>query len=175
MALVVEDGTGRADANGYISVDDANTYFADRNVTAWDSVAEPEAAIILATDFMLNMYRMRWKGFRRFTTQALDWPRVAAEKPDSIGMGYGGYPNYYLLTEIPSEVKLACAELALRASAGSLAPDLSPDDYIKIARVGPISVEYADYRPLVSLFRSVEQKLAPLLVGTAGVAMIAGR
>lgn len=175
MALVVEDGTGRADANGYISVDDASTYFADRNITAWDSVAEPEAAIILATDFMLNMYRMRWKGFRATIAQALDWPRVYAEKPDANGMGYGTYPNYYLTTEIPSEVKLACAELALRASASSLAPDLSPDDYIKIARVGPISVEYAEYRPLVSLFTSIEQKLAPLFVGSSGVAMIAGR
>lgn len=54
MALIVEDGTGLADAESYLSVADADTYHADRNNEAWQdySTAEKEAALRKATQYI---------------------------------------------------------------------------------------------------------------------------
>lgn len=177
MALVTETGAGLPNSNSYISITDADAYFADRGNAVWDAFDNSDnktPALIKATDFMLQMYRIRWQGYRFLTTQALDWPRAYVPTPDQIGYGFG-YALYYSTNVIPNEIKTACAELALRAATsttGELAPDLTPDDYIKLARVGPISVEYSAYRPLISLFRSVEARLAPFLVGSMGTARV---
>jgi hypothetical protein len=66
MTLTVEDGTGKADAESYISVADADTYFTARNNATWAalSTSDKEAALRKATDYMLQAYRVRWAGMR---------------------------------------------------------------------------------------------------------------
>src|SRR3990167_1017081 len=166
MALVVEDGTGLANANSYISVADADTYFADRNNTDWDNVEEKEAALILATDYMVSMYRLRWKGYKVLTTQALDWPRYEVDKPDS---NYA-CRAFYESNEIPIEIKRACAELALRSVVtGGLTPDVSSDDQLSSVKVGPIELSYKEGSSPVKTFRQVSAILAPFIVGSNGM------
>src|SRR5687767_6245334 len=77
MALEVEDGTGKANAVSYISLADADTYFAARAVEAWEDAdeVEKESALIRATDALDSWARGRWKGTKKTSTQALAWPR----------------------------------------------------------------------------------------------------
>lgn len=171
MALIVEDGTGLATAESYVSSAFADTYHAARGNTTWADVDDKDGALRRATDFMVNMYRMRWKGYRTNTVQVLDWPRSLVEKPDTLWGGFSGI-GYYLINEIPIEIKTACCELALRAATGDLAPDITPDDMAKMVKVGPIEIQYKDFGTIIKVFRSVEAKLAPFFVSNAGTARL---
>ena len=155
MTIIVEDGTGLADAETYISVSDANTYHAARGATAWAALSESdkEAALRRATDYMGQAYRPRWAGQRATSTQALDWPRT--------GVVVDGYE--VASTVVPSAVSRACAELALRASAEELSPDLERG--IKRERVDVIETEYDTASPQAKRFRAVDQLLSAYLSG----------
>lgn len=133
MAIVVEDGTGLADAEAYISVADADAYFLARGNTVWAALAEPakEAALRLGADYMEAVYGHRWKGARISMTQALSWPR------DGVCVNGFDVPD----DVVPLAVARANAELAVRASAGSLLVDQGAQ--VVSETVGPISVTYA--------------------------------
>lgn len=154
MALVVEDGTGKADAESYISVADAGTWHSNRGNTAWAAIATEaakEAALRKATDYMVQVYSLRWKGNRVTATQALDWPREGVEV-------YGFEIDSDVL---PEAVANACAELALRASAGDLTPDVTRRTLRE--KVGPIEVEYDPNAPTLPDYQAIDNMLAPYL------------
>jgi len=153
MALTVEDGTGLADAQSYISVTDADTHFSARGITLWDTLleAEKEQALTRATDYMVQAYRTRWLGERVLSTQALDWPREGVEVDGfEIDAGF-----------VPAEVKRACAELAFKAASGELAADLERETLRE--KVGPIEVEYNPNGLLYKRYRAIDLLLAPYL------------
>ena len=160
MALIVADGTGRADAESYISVADASTYHTNRGNTAWAAASsgDQETALRRAADYMQQAYRLRWKGYRVWLSQALDWPRSGVIYRDSY------LSAFYLTTEVPGEVRHAQCELALRALSESLNPDVT--QAIKSETVGPLKVEYDSYSPPGPVFISIDQLLLPLLKGT---------
>ena len=56
MALIVEDGNGIAGADSYATEAQADLYHEHRGNTAWYSVADKEAALRKATDFMPVSY-----------------------------------------------------------------------------------------------------------------------
>ena len=160
MALTVETGTGAANSESYASVADADTYHTLRGNTNWiDDVdmttAAKEAALRRATDYMNQAYRMRWNGNRINTTQALDWPRANVPQRD---FSLTGFTSYYATDSIPVEVKNACMELAFRAAAGELAGDLTQG--IKREKVDVLEVEYDNYSPQYTRYRSIELLLA---------------
>ena len=66
MSLIVEDGTGKSNAESYISVADADTYHSNRDNTDWAALttAEKERLLRIATDYMVAVYRLRWDGYR---------------------------------------------------------------------------------------------------------------
>lgn len=131
MALEIEDGTGKANAEAYISVADADTYHGNRGNAAWAALATPakEAALRQAADFMCTA--LRWSGARATATQALDWPRTGTE-----------LNGFQVASDVvPEVVRRACAELALRASSGSLLPDAEP--VVTEETVGPLTTKYA--------------------------------
>lgn len=155
MSLTVEDGTIVTGAESYITVADATTYHAARGNTAWAALsdANKEAALRRATDYMVQSYRSRWKGSRATSEQALDWPRIGVE-----------VDGYAVDTDIvPTPVARACAELALRASADELAPDL--DRAVVRERVDVIETEYDTTSPQATRYRAVDSLLAPYLTG----------
>jgi hypothetical protein len=175
MALVVEDGTGKADAESLISVADATSYHAARGNTAWADLASDtvrEQMLRRATDYMQATYKQRWKGVPVTTTQALDWPRAYVEReysystattpPSSID-GNLWWPS----NEVPVAVQRACAELALRAIDGDLAPDL--DAPVIREKVGPIETEYAVGARQSTVFRAIEGMLAPFFAASGGM------
>ena len=141
MALVVETGTGIANADSYLSVTDADTYNTNHSASAaWISAAEAvkEKALRLATQYLDVRYGGRWKSFRTNETQALAWPRAYAVDQD-------GY--YWDSNQMPQRLKDAAAELALRVVGGdTLFADITKPGTIKSqsVTVGPIqkSIEY---------------------------------
>jgi hypothetical protein len=174
MALIVEDGTGKADAESYIAVADATTYHANRGNTAWAGLASDtirEQHLRKAAEFMLQAYRLRWKGTRGSTTQALDWPRGLVERPDYTYAGLNGYTTisgdfYFPADEVPVEVQRACAELALRSIDGLLSADL--ERAVSRETVGPITVEYEKGALQTKRFEAVDNMLQPFLKPRGG-------
>jgi hypothetical protein len=165
MALEVEDGTGKANAEAYISAADATAYHAARANAAWAAVADDatrEAYLRRATDYMA-VYRDRWAGWRVSTTQALDWPRYEVPIRDA---SYAGAQllAYYPADAVPVQVQRACAELALRAIDGDLNADLAAP--VIEETVGPITTKYADGARQSKTFPAIDAMLAPFLDGS---------
>lgn len=161
MALIVEDGTGRADADTYCALADATTYHAAMGNAAWAALATDEVreqALRRATLYMGQTYRLRWAGYRKTDTQALDWPRHNVPKPDTSD---GRFMAYYDDDVVPVEVRNACADLALKASAGDLLADQS--QAVIERTVGPITTKYAAGSSATKRFVAVDRLLAPLL------------
>lgn len=157
MALIVEDGTGVTGAESYISVAAADTYFTNRGNATWAALAtdDKEAALRKATDYMEGRYR--WRGERVADGQALSWPRDCV-----YAFGYLVDSNV-----VPERVQRACAELAVRASADDLSPDLTAQ--VKQEIVGPISVTYADGARQATSYKAVDAMLAPYVYGIGSI------
>lgn len=106
--MVVEDGTGKADANSYASVEYADDYFSARGVSAWEELEteQKESALIRATDFIDNIYQ--WNGKKLTVTQSLRFPRQNLRD-------YEGNE----VTGIPACLKQAVCDAAVIASGGT--------------------------------------------------------
>lgn len=132
MAFTVQDDNGSVSgANSYATVAEASAYFSDRGILSWASVANKEAALVLATDYLDE--RFNYIGERLNVDQATEWPRYNAYDRDD---------NY--VEGIPTEVKEAVFEYALLAASQDLNPTPDRDDtgrkvQSKSEMVGPIS------------------------------------
>lgn len=106
MALTVETGSIVLGADSYVSLSDANAYFAKRNDPAsWTAAddAAKENALRIATKIVDGRYA--FVGTLVDTNnQALDWPRYNA---------YDSQDRFYDSNEIPQPVKDAVCEFAL--------------------------------------------------------------
>lgn len=122
MTLVVEDGTGRADAESYVALAFADDYHARFANAAWAAADEStrEAALRRATQYIDT--RFRFRGNPLTETQALAWPRDVAPWPVRA-------------------VQAATCEAALRALAEPLYTDADAAPVVQ-ETVGPISVTY---------------------------------
>lgn len=167
MPLIVETGAGLANANSYISLADANTYFADRGVTAWDLLDDTDQktpALINAAEYMRRTYGRRWLGVRSTLTQRLDWPRYGVLKPPAFpGDTYSdNFPGVYLPTQLPEEVRFAQADIAYKLASGiELDSDLGPP--VIEETVGPITTKYAAGARQYTVFTAIANSLAFLL------------
>lgn len=140
MTLVVEDGTGKTDANAFASLAYCKTYWTGRartHDTFSDAVLE--AAIIRATDHLSDGYR--WRGYKLKERghpdgeQALAWPR-------SYVWDRNGYS--VAQDEVPAEIQKATAEIALyeAGSPNAMQPIYNPHGRVKSERVGELAVTY---------------------------------
>jgi hypothetical protein len=132
MDLTVEDGTIVAGANTYISLADADAYFAARlNSGLWvnDTTATVKSqALANATKFLDE--NMEWLGYRTNSTQVLDWPRARVPNPElppigstvpwAYGAGNFGSPpfaamgvQYWPENVVPPRILDAVCELAI--------------------------------------------------------------
>jgi hypothetical protein len=140
MALTVEDGTGLAAADAYVSLTDFKTFCTGRAYRWEDSEDwQIEASIRLATGW-IDTYN-RYKGVRLTSTQALEFPRSGLIDWSS-----------YSITGVPLRVKQACSELAYKGLTESLYEDQNRGGQVMTESVGPISVTYADGAPVGKLW-----------------------
>lgn len=102
VAIVIEDGTGKSNANSYISEADADAYFEKHlYATDWTGTSNEVAALQMATRLIDDYFE--FEGKKVNDTQALEFPRF--DITDRSG---------FLIqsTTIPTDLKDATAELA---------------------------------------------------------------
>jgi hypothetical protein len=119
VSLIKETGSAAANSNSYADATDGDLYHeAHLYASSWTSAstATKEAALIMATR-LLDAY-FHYFGFKRLSTQALQWPRRLCPDPDSdaniafpSGVVLPGGP-YLSETAIPPALRDACCELA---------------------------------------------------------------
>jgi hypothetical protein len=166
MPLIVENGTGMANADSYVSLADANAYATSRGLTfpiAGADATLAEQALRRATVWLDAAYRGRFSGYRKNRrAQALEWPRTGAL--DALCP-----PNPIDPDAVPIEIVQATIEAAVRekAAPGSLSPDVTPGKIIsEVAVEVAVSVKYAtpggvqDQRPVSTVIDGI---LSPLL------------
>jgi len=122
VGIVVEDGTVVAGANSYVTRSQTDSYFKDVNDTVWSTVtgSNKDAAIVNASRYLQQQYRLRWLGSRVDAYQSVDWPRRGVPVVDffdpffnQIGTPLAFQDTYYIPEdEIPQEVKDAQMLLA---------------------------------------------------------------
>lgn len=169
--LIVEDGTGRADADALTSLTYCDAYHGAQGRADWTGEdADKEAAIRRATAYLSRS--ITWAGVRTHgRSQALAWPRSGCVDIE----GYGIKSN-----EIPSEVIDACAELALieLTTPGALSPVVVPADAIVEETIGPITTKYAAPLAGVNEHRAASAMVRDLIapfVCNGGTSSIVGR
>lgn len=163
MALITEDGTGLATAESLCSVTDATTYHAAMGNAAWAALTSDairEQCLRKATAYMEGRYRDKYSGMRKATTQALSWPRVWVPIKDAP------IASYYATDSVPSAVKNACAELALKSATAELLADQTQGEVSNA--VGAVSVSYDPFSPQETRYMAIYAMLKPYLSGNAG-------
>lgn len=146
--FIVEDGTGKSNANALITVAEADQIMENYSSSVdWHGLpgtpsdpekqAAKENAIREATRFMNVHYQ--WKGYRTYLQQALFMPRAWL---------YDDEGNCVGINTIPEKTKEACAYLSLKVAGGrSLLEDLENAQKVKRTKdvIGPLTeeIEYA--------------------------------
>lgn len=185
ITLEVESGTGKSNANAFITLQAAKKYFDGRKrdytseafgSTTTEREEALKAAIVRATDYLSESFL--WQGHRvkgrqhRDSAQALAWPRQGVTDREGHSVSDDS---------LPKELKHATAELAWfeLTNPHKLQPVFIPHDRITTMRAGSASVEFdtarsdADgARPVLRIVRDlIGQFLAhgtrSRLVGTA--------
>lgn len=165
MAIVVEDGSGKADANSFVTVDEADDFWSLRSDPDWAGaeVPEKEAALVNAADYLGFAYT--WRGQPRLTTQALCWPRSGAT-----------YANGEVVdpTTVPVAVQRAAILLAREALSTDLLRQTSDNETLtkESVQVGNISQSREFDRgtsgPNLKTFLPIDAVLADLLSSRRG-------
>jgi hypothetical protein len=157
MALVVEDGSNVAGANSYTTAAEFVSFNTDRGntVLAEADTSEIEAALVKATDYMTQKFRLLWKGARANADQRLDWPRRGVDVPDFFDPFFRELSNVPLSFQdtlfiaenaVPYEVKVAQILIANATfdasglSSGVLQASLGR--VTKREKLGELEVEY---------------------------------
>lgn len=165
MALVTEDGTGKTDAESYASVADADAYFVGRTgATAWAAAADTaakEKALRDATDYLEERYNTRWLGRKTNETQALAWPRAYLTTYDDFAIESDS---------MPTKVKRACMEMAVRALSEDILPDITAganNILEESATVGSLSktTKYSGTSNTLKTYRVTDMLLREFILG----------
>jgi len=141
MALTVEDGTGLAAAESYISEADADTYFGERgSPTAWTGLASAakESALRYATEWLDGQFDWVGTVVNFSTPQALGWPRNNASDHEARTLAS---------TSVPARVEDATCEVALAHAGTALNATQARGGQVVREKVGSIEVEYQPGAP----------------------------
>lgn len=175
MAIVVEDGTGKSNANSYVSLTDFKSYADARGLSYGADDALIEQALIRATNWIDATYRGRFPGVRtNGTAQALQWPRKAGSYQYGVYVSDAwsttvvdsdGAPiasNAVPVALINAECEAAVREIA---SPGGLAPDLDRGGDIRRIQAGSVAIEYSGTAPATTTFTAIDNLLSSILTG----------
>jgi hypothetical protein len=131
MALIVEDGTGKPDADSYSTAAEFVSYAARYGLTIPEGELAQEALLRRAA---LAMDGMKWKGCRTNSDQALAWPRRDVIIDTEIK------PSAY----IPARIQYGQMALAAEIYTDDIDPVDSRKGAVTLERVeGAVTREYA--------------------------------
>ena len=140
--IIVEDGSGVAGANSYISEADLLSYATDRGTT----LSTATDVLILRSMDYIEM--QRFIGVKAKDDQSLEWPRADLYK--------------YKSNEIPAELIKAQFALCVQIDLGN--DPLSPGDrQTKREKVDVIEVEYANSAASQTIVRTISAALYKIL------------
>lgn len=133
MALIIEDGTGKPDAQSYASVETLRAYAKARGESIPSDTPSCERLLLIAMDYMRGL---DYIGERASKEQAHDWPRV--------GVVIDGFP--YAKHELPRQLEQAQCALAIEAQRIELLPTAPANTSGPVIEqtVGPITTVYAN-------------------------------
>lgn len=157
FTFTVEDGTGLTGANSYVSVEEAEDYFAiDPNATAFLDLDDTNTEAYLAWASRLLDQKTKWRGSKTVETSGLRWPRVYVIDKDGNTIGRN---------VVPKAVKDATCELA------RFLMDYNPavgqgGDNIRRIMVDVVEIEYQEGTGQSDWPSLINQILRPL--GTFG-------
>lgn len=168
MAFTPEDGSGKPDANSLGSVAQADDYFTVRGQPTWAGAAatneNKEAALILATDYIVAEFEAELKGIPANVGQSLPFPRAQL-----VDQRTG---NFYANDSVPGPVLHALFELAkIAAVKGGLHNTAQPSDKQVIEKVtGPLTTKWQPRKPdeitASNRYPFVNKIMQPLLKGS---------
>ena len=156
MALITEDGTGRDDAESYVTVAYADNYATAHGLSAWTGLeAVKEVALRKATQYIDTTYNFR--SAKSYQYQALEFPRQMWD---------------WDLDPLMTRLRSATVELAVKALTESLFADVEPN-VVTLVKVGPITKQT---RPADTSgqkrYAHVDALLKQLTTGLGGVAVV---
>ena len=165
MALILEDGTGVANANSYVSQADVNAYvtqYIPASDAVWTLIAtgDKDNWIIQGTEIVELTYRARFRGSKGTKAQALYFPAVGVTLASS---------GYALDSDVvPTDLTDAVAYASVRLSEGKIFfGDKDDSSTIKREKLKAGSVEidteYANTANGVQVFPKIETLLSDLL------------
>lgn len=133
MALIVEDGTGVANANSFVTLDEIKAAAAARGVTLPATDADIEKLSFNAIDFIVSK-EGQMNGVRTFAEQDLPYPRT----------GVVIYSRALLPNGIPKTLKQAQIQLVFDGANGVplFTNDTPQEAAVKRDKVGPIETEF---------------------------------
>lgn len=151
MALVIEDGTGKADATSFVTFAETRAYASARGFTLPDDDVELEILITNSIDY-IQIYENEYDGERLTAIQALPFPRT------------GGYINGVLVPDgvIPPQVKSLQNGTIITLNQGVVLFPTTSERAIKRKQVGPLETEWFDAN-LTPTTSYIDVLLAPLL------------
>ena len=141
--MTLDATLGGASANSYVTVAEADAYFATSfGRTAWVSALPANKEIVLIESTRLLDLLVSWKGYVKSDTQALRWPRTYVPNIDGRYNGVGTIESYISDSTVPKDIKNAVFELAysLLSNGGFQA---SENELSKV-KVGPVSIDFSD-------------------------------
>lgn len=148
--IIVEDGSGVANANSYVSLEQQKQYALSRGLTLPDTDEAIESLMHQAVDYL--QYNYQYKGEKTYPDAELEFPRT----------GIKGYAS----DQIPTRVKNAQMQLATLAYTNDLAPVTSSG--VVREKVDVIEVQYSDGGDVTS-FQSdmIDNILSPFTQSTS--------
>jgi len=148
--MVIEDGSGREDADSFISVEEADAYHQRRGNEYWiaASAANKEAALVRACDYIEQGYSRLLHGARSTSWQRLSFPRYGIED-----LRYD---------EIPRWIKEAQCEAALLEirQQGCLSESWSEGGSLASEREGEVARSYREGQETIRKYPSIYRILA---------------
>lgn len=158
MSVTIDASAGGVSSNSYVSLTDADAYFANRlygtNFTG-KSNDDRSRALIMACQ---RIEQENYEGYAVTHTQKLKWPRAWVQVP---GETYG---RYYEITEIPQLVKDAQCEMALVVAGSDIFAPTGAENLTKLV-VGPIELDFKSSISTGILPDTVSRLLRGLRVG----------
>ena len=158
LTLIKEDGSGLANANSYANAADGDAYHDGHlYATAWTAAVtgSKEKALVMATRVIDGLFQ--FNGFKRISTQALQWPRRECRDPDSED---GVVPGLLLVrgpfldeTKVPALVVNATCELARALLVEDRTDDPDGEGLSSVSVVGSLRLDFNanDRQPVVPL------------------------
>ena len=180
LAIIKEDGTGRADANSYADVAEGDAFHeAHLYATDWSgaNAATKAAALVFATRLIDAHYQFR--GFNVHQTQALQWPREFARDDDALRVsGIGGLMSrseFFDIDKVPTALRDATIETARELIKTNRTDDPDGEGLASMSLSGTMSMTFdkSDRMPIIPhVAQAMLSKLGEYLQRSGGTARL---